>query len=562
MISPYYTDIFVLLWSIRSYCCTASLNSQSVLQTNMLMISLQLAGLFDDVVTLQKAWNLPIATLPSRINVDSSKIVTRDSSSTSSLIPIDTLPFWFNKPFLLTTTPYFRDLLELIEHIQSSNTSSTKMGASTAKKVRPHPISTGPLKDFGELRSWQRLSSEMRPLSPLMGSPWSNSKSLADPGNKSTIKDKLIDCFFHQHVGLHHICETTIDQILENFESTLRSCLAPIFKEATTHEDFFNRIPPMEANEYIELLQSLDSSAHAKAREEMKTEFSRIICGTLELLSPPNTQPEVREIASSLALQHASDKGDQIIRSFIREEKKKLLDEFFRKERKVKAGVPLRTANGQKKPVAIENTSPANDLNFKCLVHLTSLLGNFDTSDKKMLMLDQLDEAKERVTSKLQKYFIGKNPPCVRDFESEMLSLLKKCIGADQPMPSLLCAVFKATEVLCLLGKMGYVDSMTCKDIELIIKDHTTLRVLILGGTSNNTMFDGGLVGTFLFQLIEGSIVAPTVLEDSLIKLLDESQHLNQVVDSLLYNLAQNLGFDSWRDDGFVIMVRLQRRRT
>jgi hypothetical protein len=75
------------------------------------------------------------------------------------------------------------------------------------------------------------------------------------------------------------------------------------------------------------------------------------------------------------------------------------------------------------------------------------------------------------------------------------------------------------------------------------------------------------MVGTFFFQLIDGSLIGHTLLEDALLKLhaesdtcsFDDVQCLKRVVDALLNKLAISLGFDSWENDGFVIMVRLQR---
>jgi hypothetical protein len=531
------------------------------------MVSLQLATLFNDVIGLVNAWILPASTLPRR--------TTETPVSLTALKPMDQLPLWFSKSFLFSTTAYIQDLFELVKLAQSTSHSSK---LTSTKKVRPRPISAGPLKDFVELNSWQRLS-PMRSLSPIMDSPWSNSKSSQiDMGSKTAIKDKLVDCFFHQHNELQQLCETTIDQVIKNFaRSTLKSCIRLMFTEkATEYEDFFNRTPAMDLNEYIDLLQSLDVSVNLKAREEMNNEFGRIIRGTLELLSPPDTQTKVREIASSLALQHASDKGDQVIRSFIREEKRQLIAEFTRKESKVNAGVPLNAAAHKKlevmklpdKKAEIKKTS-SPEADFMSLVGLTTLLTNFDAMDvQDSLMFEQLDLAIEDVCDHLRKYSIGSSlPPCVQQFKLQILSSLNKCITSEQPTSALLFGVLKATRIIGLLNKMGYMDSATASEYKLIIQDQTKLKKLTVDISINydmhsSALLDDNIVGTFLFHLIEGSLVGQTLLEDALIKILkdeDDTQYTKRVVEVMLNNLAINLGFVSWGDDGFVIMIRLQK---
>ena len=539
----------------------------------MLAVSLQLDNLFSETIGLEYSWNLPAVTLPRRHSFQNSNDTpSSNSSSVTTLSPIDILPLWLSKSFLFLTTSYVQDIFEIVQHFQSANTSSSKLGTSTAKKVRPRSISTGPLKDFVESNSWQRLS-PMRSLSPVTGSPWSSGKtSSADPGSEAAIKDKLIDTFFHQHNELQQLCETTIDQVIKNFSrSTLQNAITPIFKEkATSYGDYFSRSPSLTLNEYVELLQSLDVTANMKAREEMKSEFGRTIRGTLELLSPPNTQPRVREIACSLALRHASNKGDQIIRSFISEEKRKLIDEFARKESKVKAGVPLKAASNRRNVEGVQRPLPSVDLS--CFIDLTDLLSRFDTDDAvETLPIDQLDKAVEVSMDFLSQFFIGTDPsPCVQDFQSQVVQSLNECLSSSKAKQPLLFAVLKATNVLSRLGRMGYLSTATICEFEQIINDIEKLNRLTnytLANSSTHTVatIDDLAVGTFLFQLVDGSIIRHTFLEDALLTSLTggcDQNGMAQICEVTLNKLAINLGFDGWRDDGFVIMVRLQKIMT
>lgn len=521
-------------------------------------MSVQLASLFHDLVGIVNAWDLPAISLPQQITVDDS------SKSNAKFSPLDTLPLWFSKTYLFMTTTYFQDLFELVSHLQSAGINSSKPGASSTKKIRPRPISSGPLKDFVESNSFQKISPLRSSFSSPMSSPWSSAKTLsANPGSKAATKDRLIDFFFHQHQELQRLCETTIDSAIKNFaQSTLQGCVTPIFKEnATAYEDFFSRSPIMEVNEYIELLQSLDVRANLKAREEMNNQFSRIIRDALELLSPPETQPKVREIACSLTLQHASRKGDQIIRSFIREEKKNLVDEFIRKERKVKAGVPLIAINRNKADKAEAVSSSVHSRDVDSIVDLTNLLGKINANNEvDSQLLDDLGRATEEVNNDLQKYCIGNDRlSCVEDFQTKLLALFDKFFTSSEAPSSLLCALFKASDVLCLLGKMGYLDTAASREFEQNIQDSNKLKGVV--ETALKYSPDDVTVATFLFLLIDGSILSYSVVEDALTKLISCCNDLDcrKVADALMNKLAISLGFKTWKEDGFVIMVRLQR---
>lgn len=528
----------------------------------MLLLSLQLAPLFNDVIGIVDAWNLPAVSLPSRALKDT---VKSNSHSTNNS-PLDAMPLWFSKSFLLSAIPHFEDLFDLVNDFHTSNNSSSKSGASGAKKVKPHSISGGPLKCFVESNSWQRFSPLRSLSSPMMSNPWSSSRSTTTPpSSQEGIKDKLIDCFFHQHKDLQQICETTIDRLTRSFsESILQGCVSPVFRDATNYEDYFNRTPCMELDEYIVLLQTLDVDANLKARAEMNREFSKIR-ETLELLALPSTNAMVRDIASTLAIQHACEKGDQLLRSYIREEKKKLVDEFRRKERKVKAGVPLKAVKYQHRPVALN----ASSTSVKCIVDLTTLLKNINNADIDEIALEQLKRAKKLATDHTSNYFIGREPsPCIRDFEVQLVSMLKGCFSSDESSSALLRVAIECTDVLCLLGKMGYLDPSTTTEIESVIGDINHMGILMRHGTTVigevdcTILLGASTIGTFLFRLIDGSIVGHSFLEDALIKFVSnckEQYNSYAVLEVLLDQLANNSGFGDWKEDGFVLMIRLQK---
>jgi hypothetical protein len=201
---------------------------------------------------------------------------------------------------------------------------------------------------------------------------------------------------------------------------------------------------------------------------------------------------------------------------------------------------------------------PERDL--ESIVDLTVLLSKFDTTEAvDSRLFRQLSETKERVIDYLQNYFLGTDSPsCLRAFQTEMLALFNKYFSASQVMPSLLFALFETSEVLCLVCKMGYLDADVVKEFDMLIQDSVKLKRILSDATINH---ESNIAGMFLFHMIDGPFVKYSILENTLIKLLADYdvQHLKKVIDVLLNNLAASLGFDSWRDDGFVIMVRLQR---
>lgn len=570
----YYTDVLALLWTVNRHCFLASVEDHSYLQTNMLLVSLQLTTLFNDVVGIIPAWNLNSVTLPARAYLGSKFAGATENNPFSAVNPVsfDVLPLWFTKSSLFTSTKYFEDLFELVDDFISANkNSNSKSGASFGRKVTPCSITSVPLNDFSESNGLQSLTPLRSLNSHMMTSPWSNSKTstAVQPSGKTAIQEKLSDCFFHQHNELKQLCEMIIDRVMKNFaETTLPHCISLIFRDgATSYEDYFKRPPFMELNEYIELLQSLDVDANFKARTEMNDQFGRIIRGTLELLSPPNTNPMVRDIASTLAIQHASRKADQAIRSFIREEKKKLVDDFLRKERKVKAGVPLKYMSYQPR-TDVEISSSASDV--KCLVEFSALLESAgQTNVDEYVFSRDLKQKTEQVTNHLYRYYIGKEPPpCVKDFELQFLSLLRSYSSSEQSSLFVVRATFESTDVLCILSKMGYLSSDTLNELEYIIGDTVKMERLIeqdttLRGDSNSaTVLGGKTVGTFLCKLIEGSAVKHSIMENTLIKLMLDGNNQSsskRVVQVLLTELAMNFGFGDWRDDSFVIMARLQK---
>eukprot|EP00571_Detonula_confervacea_P000080 CAMPEP_0172324684 /NCGR_PEP_ID=MMETSP1058-20130122/51971_1 /TAXON_ID=83371 /ORGANISM="Detonula confervacea, Strain CCMP 353" /LENGTH=1077 /DNA_ID=CAMNT_0013041025 /DNA_START=44 /DNA_END=3273 /DNA_ORIENTATION=+ len=324
----YYIDTFTLLWSINHHCLPYQIINHSYHQTNMAMISFQLDALFHDVVGLSPSQNLAILPLPT--------LKPGGSADSTNLAHLDDLPLWFSKHFLFPSIPHLKDLCELLRDLVQNN---GKMATTaSAKKVRPNSVS-----HLGGMDS--KFVSRISFSVDNTMSPWS-SKRTGAPNSKGGIKERLVDSFFHQHKDLQQLCEMIADRAIKNTaETASQACILPIFRSgATAFEEYFHKSPTMTLEEYMKLLKTLDSRANEEATTLMSNDFDRIIKGALQLLAPPEMKYKVVEIASTLAINHATLKGRHTIHSIISEEKKKLVDEFIRKEKKVKAGVPLITS--------------------------------------------------------------------------------------------------------------------------------------------------------------------------------------------------------------------------
>jgi len=542
---PYYIDTFALLLSIKHRCFPYQLSSHSFHQTNMMQVSLQLEALFRDVVGLAPSQHLDILNIPPR------KSATPESAV---LLPLDDLPLWFSQHTSTSLIPHLKDLHDILKDLAQNN---DKVANTAPKKVRPDTITN--LEGMEpNLISQIVLSGQM--------SPWSTKRSRT-PNKNAGIRERLVDSFFHQHKDLQQLCEIVVDRAIKNFAHTAtHACIIPIFKhEAASFEDYFNKSPRMTLEEYTKLLDVLDSKAEEAATTLMKDHFDRTITGTLHLLAPPETQTKVVEVASSLAISHAFQQGRNIIHSVIHQEKKKCVEEFIRKEKKFLAGVPL---NASKRDRSVEGDIIQSGNSFHNLAVLTASLSRLqkmevDDSAGIDIVLTSLKGEAKKAIEYLQRYFIGAGiPPAVLDFELHILSILKSFF-TNPSYRHLLGAVIEVTEVLSLLGKLGYADaskqeleSLLCCDIDNML---TLIGAKNHGMSGEPNMITCESIGSFLFVLLEGSIICSRSLESALLHAVtvnDDAKLVSHVVLNKLSVSRTGMADSSGR---LVIMVRLQR---
>lgn len=500
-------------------------------QTNMMTLFFQLEYLFHDVFGLAASQTLPLRNLP----------VRQSSGSVESLVfvPFDDLPLWFNNTSLFLSIPHLKDLCELLRELAKSD---GKIVMTAAKKVRPDTIT--------DSRFVSRISYSI----DSSVSPWS-SKRPGSPINKGGIKERLIDAFFHQHKEMQQICEIVVDRVMKNFVQTVsHECILPLFRNgATLFEEYLNKVPSMTLDDYSTLLENLDSKARIEANAMMKSDMNRVINDSVILLAPSDTKSKVIQVAIALTTSHATEKGTSTIHSIIREEKKKLLDEFGRKERKFISGVPLITS---KKPVLEHDHLPSNDSFLNCLIDLTESLRVLHKSDGCLLFdyeIERLREQKEYVLDYLKRFVLGGGDYlAVLDFENCVLSLLRDFFASPSHSSKTLASIIEISDVLSFLSKMGYSESSM--EVESLVCDSSNMLTLI------NAVEDGIIshksIGNFMFMVLDGSLVKSQALETALLQALIMKEDAKYVCNALLCRLSSG---KVDLPDGLVSMVRLQR---
>ena len=544
----YYIDTFALLWAIKHYCFPYQMHRHSYHQTNMVALSFQLEYLFHDVFGLAPSQTLPLLNLPKRNS--------GGSADSAALSPFDDLPLWFSKPSLFQSIPHLKDLCELLKELAQND---GKMAMISAKKVRPDTVSKF---EGCDSRFVSRISYSIDSMSP-----WS-SKRPGSSSNKGGIEDRLVDSFFHQHKDLQQICEIVVDRTTKNFSQTAsHACILPIFENgATSFGEYFNRSPSMTLDQYKALLEDLDLKAKGEVIALMRTDLNRVINDTLILLAPSETKSKVIEVAIALTVFHATEKGRNAIHSIIREEKKKLLDEFSRKKQKFTAGVPL-IAPKRGKALECAHSQPNNSY-LQSLVDMTETLRSLQNLEDSVCIfksMERLREKKAKALDHLRRYVVGAgDSQTVEDFEVCILSILKDFFTCPLHY-HLLEATIVVSDVLSLLGKLGYSVSST-QELESLVCDTGNMLTLIDavndGKNSNHISYES--IGIFLFMMLDGSLVCYRALEATLLHAVAKKEEAKYVSDAVLRKLASDRagmvdGTGMSDTGGLVIMARLQR---
>ena len=284
-------------------------------------------------------------------------------------------------------------------------------------------------------------------------------------------------------------------------------------------------------------------------------------------LAPSGTKSKVIEVAIALTISHASEKGMNAIHSIIREEKKKLLDEFSRKKQKIKSGVPL---FAPKSCGLARDSLQENNTYLQSLDDLTESLRASQEWNVSVYVCDGMERLREQKTKTLKHlrhHVVGNgDAQIVANFEKCFLAMLKIFIASPLNF-HILEAVIEVSDVLSLLGKLGYLESST-QELESLICDTGNMQSIINASkhAKDSDRMSYSSVGSFLFVLLDGSLVCSRALEGTLLNVVAVSEEAKFVSEAVLRNLSSDragLKADETgvadTTGGLVIMARLQR---
>jgi hypothetical protein len=178
-----------------------------------------------------------------------------------------------------------------------------------------------------------------------------------------------------------------------------------------------------------------------------------------------------------------------------------------------------------------------------------------------------LREQQTKALEHLRHYVVGNgDAQVVVDFEKCILAMLK--IFFASPLHShLLEAVIEASVVLSLLGKLGYLQSST-QDLECLICDTSNMLNLINAANyeKGSDRISCSSIGSFLFVLLDGSLVCYRALESTLLNAMAVNEEAKLVSEAVLRELASDKAGITADETGvvemtggLVIMARLQR---
>ena len=535
----YYVDIFALLRAIKLRCRD---DVTRHLQHNMLFVNMHLEALFHDTVGLIATQKLPIPSLPLRTlstQLDSKESISPTFNQSKQIL-FDTTCLWFSKQFL-KSIPYFDDLFQLLSDLTTNN----GRAGNCTKKVRPRSISLGTLNSSQKYVSRLSLSGDVSP------TPWSSSRA-GTPADRHGIKERLIDSFFHQHKVLQELCEVIVDKVIKNASFAIKtSCIQPMFiKGGTDYEEYFNSSSMLSFEDYNKMLQALGEDCKVAGDKLIRETLSKTIKDALQLLAPPDSDSQVLEIASSLAVSHAFKLGEEIVRSAVNDQIIKLGEEFVRKEAKVKAGVPL-----QNRVTALHSsakrsggTGSIGGERFQSLADLITILSEIlerDIYDD--TVLSQLNERKQEVIVYAKRYFIGceHSLQTIRNFEALVISCISSFFAEPESFITTLRAAVQVVDILSLLNMKGYLLPTSADELESLFCDVNNMKTLMHYGCLSS-----GELGDLFSVMIEGSLIKSLSLEDAFLHLIRNDDHAKEVALSL---------FRSHNSNGQTIMVRLRK---
>jgi len=317
----YYKEIFSFLRYIHKRVNMHVYDANSCIAQNFFLLSLQMESFFSHVVGLSGIECLPYIEIgeSAKHNFDDDKV-------------LDSYSIQFSKLFVLSCSSHLDELQKLVVDLARSGENSMTSN-NVSKKLKPYVLSSLPsgvdLGLFGkhDFDSFY-ISNESNDQVLL-----SSISSAGDDNNRNDITRKLVDSFFHQHKELHQLCDFIVDVSVKNVTKTIvKECIGPKVCDSCNRVCTNTSMKlPIDLEWYLHTLRSIELETVGTAREYLNGKLRKYIVQAMDILTPPLINVQVKDIATSLSLKHASLKGETVVYSLTRTEAKKKLDEELKR---------------------------------------------------------------------------------------------------------------------------------------------------------------------------------------------------------------------------------------
>ena len=319
----YYRETFSILRSIHKSFTSPIYEGYSPLATNLLSIGLQLDTFFADVIGL--------AEVERFCDYKLSGPIVRDHMA------LDTTPFKFSKQFVLSSSTHLDDLHKLTTDLSRDGGLIGVSGAS--KKLKPYSLSATPTS--GLLGAGTITRERFESLDPLDQGKLQDFLSQRPAIEKGQSPGKLVDAFFHQHKHLQQLCEFVIDFSIEHVLSKrcLEECIAP-----NVASIFARRVPedsvpsPVDLDWYLHTLQCIEKEATLVVHHYAQKVLQDYIIAAMNTLIPSYVGAAVKDMATTLSINHAWRKGEVLTVSLVRTEGKRVIDSHLHPKKKESKG--------------------------------------------------------------------------------------------------------------------------------------------------------------------------------------------------------------------------------
>ena len=325
--SDEFKRLLALLLGVHHRIRNDEIDELGSLRANMQLVSLYLETLFGDIIGLERASTIPVASVVEPIALPASDDKSRRP---------DERPLPLSDSLLFTSNSHAEELVVLLSSLSHNQTKAS----SSPRKLTPYSVggslgsSTDPLGNsksvsFSPVKSKQSTS---------LGSDIDQLTHADSSYQDYPILAKLVEAFFHQHRDLKDICEFIIDQALKNIAIRMRDeCVVPLLEEKL-----------LDATDTISIsLGQVEEQAIEASRTFLATELQTTIHESLAILCPPNIQPRVRDIAVELSMSHATRLGEATVESLVQLESKKLSLDNARKLKKQATTLESQTQPGK-----------------------------------------------------------------------------------------------------------------------------------------------------------------------------------------------------------------------